>query len=242
MKDMIQFFKLTVIALFTLTSCGQTTVTSTNDILIPAEFLETSVPKAESMEWYALNNSKNEFGVNIVNGKLDIKKVNEVNECKLELSNGSLIGINRGEWGGSLTFNPDDSAKSDITIKEGNIKFLFNYKNKIYFIEGLAHMGYSGGGLFELDTIKFKYKKILDFEDAPEAFTIYRDRFLIASHENFYVVKDFKKELIFKSTFWSSLYPNSIAAIDDKNIFIGIRSGIVKLDLVTRTMKFYKND
>ena len=51
-----------------------------------------------------------------------------------------------------------------------------------------------------------------------------------------------QKELIFQDTFWSSLYPNSIAVLDDKNVFIGMRSGIVKLDLTTKTLKFYKND
>ena len=105
-------------------------------------------------------------------------------------------------------------------------------------------MGNSGGALFELDTTdnKFTYRKLVDFDDAPEAFTIYEDKFLIATHERFYIVKDFKKELIFEDTFWSSLYPNSIAVLDDKNVFIGMRSGIVKLDLTTKTLKFYKND
>ncbi len=67
-------------------------------------------------------------------------------------------------------------------------------------------------------------------------------KFLIATHENFYIVQEFKTELVFKETFWSSLYPNSIAILDDKNVFIGIRSGIVKLDLIDKTLKFYKND
>jgi hypothetical protein len=74
------------------------------------------------------------------------------------------------------------------------------------------------------------------------AFSIYQDKFLIATHERFYVVKDFKKELIFQDTYWSDLYPNSIAVFDDKNVFIGMRGGIVKLDLTTKTFKFYKND
>lgn len=105
-------------------------------------------------------------------------------------------------------------------------------------------MGYSGGAIFELNTTNnnFTFNKLVNFDDAPEAFAIYKDKFLIATHENFYIVKDFKKDLVFKETFWSSLYPNSIAAIDDKNVFIGIRSGIVKLDLTNNTLKFYKND
>ena len=232
------FIALTFPTLFAITSCGQTTVN------IPKDFVETVPPKAGSDEWYPLNYSNNEFRVKIIDGKLDIKKVKEANKCDLIITGGTLIGINRGEWGGQLTFKPEDSTKKVVDIKRGNIKFIFTFKNKIYFIEGLAHMGYSGGAIFELNTKNnnFTFTKLVDFDDAPEAFAIYKDKFLIATHENFYIVQDFKKELVFKETFWSSLYPNSIAVLDDKNVFLGIRSGIVKLDLTTKSLKFYKND
>ena len=238
MKLRMTYISLTILTLFSLTGCGQTQVN------IPKEFVETEPPKVSSDEWHSLNSSDNEFGVKIIDGKLEIKKVDEVNVCELNISNGKLVGVNRGEWGGTLTFVPTNTTKSKVEIKRGNIKFIFTFKDKIYFIEGLAHMGYSGGAIFELDTTdnKFTYGKLVDFDDAPEAFTIYQDKFLIATHERFYVVKDFKKELIFQDTFWSSLYPNSIAVLDGKNIFIGMRSGIVKLDLTTKKLKFYKND
>jgi hypothetical protein len=232
------FIVLTFPTLLAITSCGQTTVT------IPKEFVETVPPKVGSDEWYPLNYSQNEFGVRIIDGKLDIKKVREINKCELKIAGGTLIGINRGEWGGQLTFKPDDTTKKAVDIKRGNIKFIFNFKGKVYFIEGLAHLSYSGGAIFELNTTdnNFTFTKLVDFDDAPEAFTIYNDKFLIATHENFYIVQDFKKELVFKETFWSSLYPNSIAVLDDKNVFLGIRSGIVKLDLMDKILKFYKND
>jgi hypothetical protein len=238
MKFKPTFFILTLLTFFSLTSCGQT------QVYIPKEFVETVPPKAGSSEWYPLNHSRNEFAVKIIDGKLEIEKVDEVNESELNISNGRLVGVDRGEWGGTLTFVPTDTTSSKIEIKRGNIKFIFTFKDKIYFIEGLAHLGYSGGAIFELDTTdnKFTYSKLVDFDDAPEAFSIYKDKFLIATHERFYIVKDFKKELIFEDTFWSSLYPNSIAVLDDKNVFIGMRSGIVKVDLTTKTLKFYKND
>lgn len=224
--------------MISLSSYGQTTLT------IPSEFIETTPPKDDSDEHFSLNHSKNEFAVKNVNGKLEIKQAIYERKCVLKLSNGTLIGENHGEWGGLLSFQPTDTTQKAIDIKKGNIKFIFNFKNKIYFIEGLAHLGTSEGALYELDTKNdsFTLKKILDFEDAPEAFAVYQDRFLIAAHSNFYVVKDLKKELIFKDTFWDNLYPNSIAVFDDKNVILGIRSGIVKLDLTTKTLKFYKND
>jgi hypothetical protein len=227
-----------ILLLFFFNSFGQT------KIKIPKEFKETIPPKPETEAWYELNGSRNEFGVTNIDGKLDIKKVKETNECTLKISTGTLIGVDGGEFGGNLSFVPADSTQKTIQILKGNIKYLFEFKGKIYFITGIAHMGYSAGAISKLDTTKdnFTSKIIVEFDDAPEAFTIYKDKLLIATHENFYIVKNFKKELIFKKTFWESLYPNSIVAFDDKNVFIGMRSGIVKVDLTNKTIKFYKND
>jgi hypothetical protein len=221
----------------TLTSCGQITVN------ISSKFVKTEPPKSGTDEWRKLNYSNNEFGVKIENDTLKIEKVNKINNSQLKISNGILKGINRGEWGGKLSFIPSDTSKNEIEIKKGNIKFIFEFKNKIYFIEGLAHLSYSGGAIFELINTNgtFTYNKIVEFDDAPEAFTIFNNKLLIATHRNFYIIKDFKKELVFKDTFWSSLYPNSIAVVDEKNVYLGIRGGIVKLDLINKKIEFYKN-
>jgi Zn/Cd-binding protein ZinT len=232
------YLLLTILTLNNLSSCGQT------QVIIPKEYVETIPPKVGSREWYSLNYSSNAFAVKIIDGKLEIEEADEDKACELKLSTGKLVGINRGEWGGKLIFEPTDTNKSNVEIKRGNIKFIFTFKSKIYFIEGLAHMGYSAGALFELDTTdqKFTSTKLIDFDDAPEAFTIYQDKFLIATHERFYIVKDFKKELILENTFWSGLYPNSIAVLDEKNVFIGMRGGIVKLDLTTKALTLYMRD
>ncbi|MDJ1470822.1 hypothetical protein [Xanthocytophaga flava] len=204
-------------------------------------FIETLPPKSGSEEWSALNRS-NAFGVKLVGGKLAISKVEQRNSTELKIPKGMLVGVDHGEWGGKLIFKPTLKTKESVEIKSGNIQFIFSFQDKIYFIEGLAHLSISEGSLYELSISnqKFTYRKILDFEDAPEAFTIYRDRLLIVTHKNFYLLKDFKKKLIFKDAFWQTLYPNSIAAIDEQTIYIGLRGGIVRLDLVKKTMKFYK--
>jgi hypothetical protein len=209
---------------------------------VPKEFIKTAPPKVGTDSWFTLNYSDNEFGVENKMGQLNVRKVKEVHKGELQLSNGKLVGEDNGEWGGSLTYVPADTTQSKKQIKAGNIKYIFRFKDNIYFIDGIAHGTISRGALYRLDTSdqKFVYAKVLDFDDAPEAYAVYSDKILIASHESFYVVKDFQKEHIVKDAFWSSLYPNSIAAFDDKNIFIGIRSGIVKLNLMTKGITFYK--
>ncbi len=232
------FIILIAILSQTLLTYGQTT-----SIVIPKEFVETNPPKVNSPEWFTLNYSSNNFGVKNLDGRLEIKKVEEINRCDFKLPNGTLTAIDHGEFGGTLTFYPFNSAKKSILIKEGNVNVIFSFKDKIYFIEGLAHGESSVGALYNLDTAEqiFKYQKVLDFEDAPEAFAIFEEKFLIVTHANFYIVKDFQKELIFKDAFWDTLYPNSIAAFNNANIFIGMRGGIVKINLTNRTFRFYKN-
>jgi len=213
-------------------------------IVIPDDFVETTPPKYGTNAWRELNYSNHEFKVQKIKGELKISEAEEKDICELEIANGKLIGTDRGEWGGYLKYIPNDSTLKTIEARTGNIKFLFESNKKIYLIDGLAHLSYSGGSLFELsisDT-NFVFKQIIDFGDAPEAFAIYRDKLLIATHQNFYVVNDLKKELFFKDTFWSSLYPNSIVVFNEENVFMGIRGGIVKLDLIKKQMKFYKYD
>ena len=112
---------LTLLTYFSLPSLGQTNIT------IPKDFIETITPKVWSKEWYSLNYSRNEFEVSV-----DIKKVKEINRWELKLTGGTLIGINRGEWGGQLTFKPDDTTKEAVDIKRGNVKFIFNFKDKVF--------------------------------------------------------------------------------------------------------------
>ncbi len=227
-----------LIIFFCLLSCGRKATK------IPPEFIETSPPKIGSDEWRYLKQSLNVFGVKIIDDKLIIKKADRKNQCILKVNNGTLFGTDNGEWSGELSFIPDDATKKTIVIKRGNIKYIFYYKDKVYFIEGLAHMFYSGGAIYRLNSLdnNFSWTKLVDFEDAPEAYTIYKDKLLVVTCKNFYIVNNFKKDLVFRDAFWDDLNPNSIVAFDDKDVFIGIRSGIVKLDLESKTIKFYKND
>ena len=86
---------------------------------------------------------------------------------------------------------------------------------------------------------KFTYKKILDFEDCPEAYTIFENKIYIASYQNFYKIENLKIETIFKDEFWEDLYPNSIAMENEERVFLGIRGGIVELNLKTKMKKLY---
>jgi hypothetical protein len=236
-----------------LTCYGQATV------VIPENFVETTPPKAFSAEWRKLSSSDDYFVFKITNKKLEVKTRKEITEkeyepeedeyifgvnSELKITGGTLIGRDYGEWGGKLSFQSADTTQKSIKIMKGNIRYIFTFKGKIYFINGVNYMLENlGGELYELHTAnnQFTYKKILDFEGVPYVLEIYNEKFLVATSRGFYIIHNFKNETTIEDEFWPSLYPTSIAAFDDENIFIGISGGIVKIDIINKTMKFYKS-
>lgn len=224
---------LTLIVLTTRTSFSQ-------DYKL-TDFVEAKIPIAGGDEWFELNHSRNEFKVSIDKGVVKISKVGQASNAILEIDGGQLIGTDRGEWGGMIAFFPK-GTKDKKLIKEGNVNFIFRYKNQIFFMEGLAHLSYNKGAMYRLDNDNenFSYEKVIEFEDAPEAITVVGDSIFIASHESFFLVNNLNKELVFKDLFWRSLYPNSIAIIDNNNIYVGHRSGFTKLDIDKKEIHFYK--
>lgn len=225
-----------LVIFFSFVSFGQTKFN------LKTQFEEINISKLSPNDLSKLNRSRESFEVKVSGRKLVINEKIRRNVSELKIKGGVLKGLNNGEWGGKLSFISNTNRKSELLIKEGNIKFLFLFKKRIFFIEGLAHLGSSYGALFELKKArnKFYFKKVLDFDDAPEAFAIYEDKIYIASHKNFYQINDFKKKLVFQNTFWNNLYPNSLVIFDENNIFMGIRSGVVKLDVQTKKTKFFK--
>jgi hypothetical protein len=215
-----------------------------NSLNFPEDFSEVKVSQVYSDEWHLGNGAMDSYKVSADKAKLIVIISEPSTHCGIRNKSGTLIGINDGEFGGALYFNSIDSTKKPIFIKYGNIKFLFVYKNKIYFIEGLAHKSFSEGAMYELNSVgdKFTYKKLIQFDDAPQAFTIYKDKFLIATQSGFCIVRNFKKEVVVTDAFWRNLYPNSIAAINNKNFFIGIRGGIVHLNPSDKEVKLYKRN
>lgn len=208
------------------------------EIKIPENFIEHSIPKVESSEWFVLNNSKDCYAVKKDNGRLIVEKTSYYKkDSELEIPDGKLIGENKGEWGGTLYFQPKGDKEKIVKIKFGNIVDIFKFQNKIYFTEGSGIWG----SLYELKKKStFKYEKVESFGDALEALTIFNDNIYIVSHHGFYKVVNQKAITIFREQFWGGLYPNSVVVFDEENIFIGMRSGIIKLNLIKNTVNFYR--
>lgn len=205
------------------------------------DFKEIKLPEINTKEWSELNYSQHAFQVPADYGEIRITKASKEKKATLEVEDGKLVGTDRGEWGGKIEFL-SNGAKEGRLIKEGNVKSIFKLKEQVYFIEGLAHLSSSKETMFRLDKSEGNWIpiKVIDFEDAPEAMGILGNNIYVASHESFFVIRDIKKEKIFSDTFWSSLYPNSVAIIDENNIYLGLRGGFAKLDITKKKIRFFR--
>lgn len=206
------------------------------------DFKLVNLSKINRSEWSKLNRSKGVLVENN-NGNIIFKEgeYNNPNSVVFSLEDGRLEAKDKGEWGGTLTFISKNDEKK-VLIKQGNVKFIFELNGKIYFIEGLAHVDVNEGALYELKRVNsgFEYDKILEFEDAPETYMIYKDEIFVAGYENFYVIDKLNKKIILEKTFWSGLYPTSLATLDGKNIYIGMRGGYALVNIQNKKIDFYK--
>ncbi|TGE28312.1 hypothetical protein [Hymenobacter metallicola] len=178
-----------------------------------------------------------------VDGKLLTGKSSEQNATQLQTPDGTFLGEDHGEWGGKLVFQSAAKQTKPVPIKEGNIRLIFQANNCVYFIEGLAHMSLNAGALYQITGTApaFTWTKLADFDDAPEAFAVVGNDVYIAQFHGFTILRNLQKEVIVKKTFWSSLYPNSVAVFNNNEVCIGLRGGYVRLNTQTKTFRFFQH-
>jgi hypothetical protein len=127
-------------------------------------------------------------------------------------------------------------------IQDGNVKKFFIYRDSLYFIEGIDHMGFDSGSICRIDYLNnaFKVTKMLDFDDSPHAVYILKDTIIIATFRKFYIVDNWHKELVFDKLFWYGFNPNSVTADDKDNIYVGMFGFYAKIIAKTHGMELYR--
>ena len=210
--------------------------------ITPDDFKEIPVPKKGTEELYKLRNSPNEFAISLTEKGIAIsKKSPPAAMCSLSITNvGTFIGKDRGEWGGLLTFMPSGTLQQD-TIAGGNIKSIFVYQNEIYYLEGLAHLSYNGGGIYKLTKSGDTYKSslVFDLKNEPLAYANINDTLYIACLDMFYIMHDFKVMKQFKNADWNELYTTSVTVKDYKNIYLGLHGGYGLLNAKNGTFRLF---
>jgi hypothetical protein len=129
-----------------------------------------------------------------------------------------------------------------IPVKRGNVKAIFDYKGSFYTVEGLAHMSSNYGSFtrVEIKENDIAYKDVLKLDDAPMAYAIHRGAIYLATFERFYIIRDWKPQLIADKLFWQALYPNSVAVKNSKHIYFGMRAGYAMVNADSGKVTFYR--
>lgn len=221
-----------------------TTNNSVEDIQVPSNFEKIEFPKKHSDEWYQLNWSNFDYRVKNIDNKLAISINNEFNNFEYHVEGGKLIGTNYSGNDETFYFQPTDNELERIDIKKGNVLFVFELNGQLYFIESVESDTLNKGYLYELNwnRNKFNYRLVLEIDDTPIAFLLHNEILFVATNCHFISIDNLKQTIIFENTIWDMLYPNSIVYFNDRNIFVGLRGGIVRIDLPSHSIEYYKTE
>jgi hypothetical protein len=162
----------------------------------------------------------------------------------VKVSDGWLVGFNRGEWGGALYwFNSDGTQR--YKISDHQIVSFLQSGGSIFAIEGLAHLGPGRGSIVTLSkptgAKRWTTKSFLTLPRAPYAFAMHSSGKLYIVLEDSLVSVDRKRHLatVYRDAAWALLYPNSLVLEEESaRAYVGMRQFVGEVSLVDGTAKF----
>ncbi len=154
-----------------------------------------------------------------------------------KLDEGWLIGSNKGEWGGSL-FWVAENLKEYKNLGNANVNKIFNWEDKIFFLEGVSHLNLSEGHLIEIQK-DLKLDTLVTFPESPYNSVVSPDGFL-------YVITDFKLFKVDKTGNYSQLYDfsywpqlNNDLTYDNDQLYIGMLHGVARFNLNENKIEWF---
>ena len=149
-----------------------------------------------------------------------------------KVSDGFLVGLNKGEFGGGLYFIETDGLDGYEIANFLNIRSIFEYNSRYFSIEGLAHLGGQRGQIIEIfkEDKLWRHKSITRLVEAPALIADYgKEKIIITSQYILKFGQDFKITEILKSPmYWGILYPSSII-VDKNDVYLAMRKGVLKI-------------
>jgi hypothetical protein len=163
----------------------------------------------------------------------------------LKVDSGYLIAFNRGEWGGALYWFSND-GKMHYEISEHSIVQFIKRGDRIFAIEGLAHMGISIGGIIEITKEENSWTSVefLKLPYAPEAASLdSTNNFVIITTDNLLSVdSNANIKTLISEGFWAYYLNPSSMAIKNNIAYIGMINGIFKYNLETGKQEWLMKD
>jgi len=153
----------------------------------------------------------------------------------LKVSDGWLAGYNRGEFGAFLWWFSTD-GKERYKVSDHQINEFIIHHERIFAVEGLAHLGSDEGSLIEISQKAGRWRAdtFVELPECADAITLLKDdRFCIATSRMLLAVSLNKRiEILVPRSQWDWLPINSIA-VDAKseNVYIGMRQFVARYNL-----------
>jgi hypothetical protein len=210
------------------------------------ELLKDTLPFKVKFKYSSINTQS------IINGSLSTVEVND----------GIIVAANNGEFGSSLWWFSKD-GKQNYLIGDrrkpanadrylpvnkdrfmsgiGNFNKILRYKNQIFGVTGLDHMTDQGGAVIKIEKLDDKWViKIVKILDSSANFLTFDndDNFFVGTSKGLYKVdKDLRVENLTNDKFWRC---SDTFVKNDSIIYIGIRLGVLKIDLNSKNIEWLR--
>ena len=190
-------------------------------------------PPATERDWQCANFSRDSWHVQLVGADLRIRPAAEVRSpLVLNLAGGRLVGDNRGEFGGGVTWQP--SGRQSVEVLRDNPVAFHRLDDAVFVVAGLAHGLMNEGRIVRLvrEGDAWQTTGKIDLGEAPFAMVpISREKLAIVGTGGL-LEADLRATTVrklYRNDKWGFLFPTSIVRLPSGDFFIGMRRAVVKL-------------
>jgi hypothetical protein len=167
-------------------------------------------------------------GERIAIQRTSIRNPQRPDEVQVQFSGGTLVGVNRGEWGGSL-YVLEDRSRIPQKILGQNILRMFPIQDKVAVITGDLESNKGSAWLYSNEEGHgWSIRKKADLHGFPIAAGISGDRILFAYGDAVSVMENFNERQVAALPLLD-IRPNSIAQDAKGDIYLGVNAFVVRL-------------
>jgi hypothetical protein len=197
----------------------------------PEGWVSVSPPESDD-EWFCANYSE-DLRVSPSGAVLEVSRFRETDTITLTVPGGRFVGVNRGEFGGTLDWRAAGTKKPQKVLDDNPVALLAAKPGLFVFV-GLSHMMTDAGHVLRLDRrdARWKATEIVDLRSAPTAIHPLDDEttlVLTSTGVSKLNLRTAHKVDLFKNEKWRPfLYVNSVTPFQG-SIFVGGRRAVIRL-------------
>ena len=139
------------------------------------------------------------------------------------------------------SLDADILSYKQAVISLGNTPDICPYNNNWLFVQHFSS-SQQYGSLNQIYATQdtFLVTRNFIFKTLPYVVYVFNNKIFVATDSELYCLNTcFEEEYTLRNLFWKGLYPNSIAVIDLKHIYVGIRGGYAEVNVLENSIRFY---